>query len=196
MGAVMRRADRGLVYAFVLALSIASAAPCEARVVYTPAVHMMSGEDSMSIDFDHDGRVDVTIQQNVSFGGTCPHDYVAAYPPAGDGAVSSSSTPDGPLADALAAGVLVGPADSYAQRAIMVDVSQGPCLSGDVGGYWLNNGPHYLGIAFVKSGQVHYGWAMLQVGFANSQQTHYAVTTLTGYAYETVAEKPILTGKR
>lgn len=193
----MRRFVKALLFAaFALVLSLASLRPSQARVIYTPTIHMIKNEGSVSIDFDHDGRVDVTVQQNVSFGGTCPHEYVAAYPVAGDGAASSTSEPDGPLADALAGRVSVGPANSYAQRAIMVDVSLGPCLSGDVSGYWLNNGPHYLGMSFVTNGQVHYGWVMLQVGFADTPQLQYAVTTLTGFAYETVVGKPILTGAR
>lgn len=192
----MRPSVRLCVFLSVIAISIAGIAPSDARVIYTPAVRMIDGEGSASIDFNRDGRVDVTIQQNVSFQGICPHEYVAAYPLAGDGAASSTSSPDGPLADALRAGVLVGPSFSYAQRAIMVDVTNGPCSSRDSNGYWLDNGPHYLGMAFLIGGQVHYGWAMLQVGFEDTPQTQYAVTTLLGFAYESIAGKPILTGKR
>jgi hypothetical protein len=51
-------------------------------------------------------------------------------------------------------------------------------------------GPHYLGLKFRVQGRTHYGWARVKVALS----THYRAT-LTGYAYETVANKPIITGK-
>jgi hypothetical protein len=46
--------------------------------------------------------------------------------------------------------------------------------------------PTYLGLKFVIKGKTHFGWA--RIGFENG-------TTLTGYAYETIPNKPIITGK-
>lgn len=50
-------------------------------------------------------------------------------------------------------------------------------------GLWLNATNRYLGIKFFINGETHYGWARLtaHAGFAN----------LTGYAYETIPDKPI-----
>jgi len=45
----------------------------------------------------------------------------------------------------------------------------------------------FLGLKFVVDGQAHYGWAHVTVG-GNS-------TVLNGYAYETVPNQPLLTGK-
>jgi hypothetical protein len=51
----------------------------------------------------------------------------------------------------------------------------------------------YLGLKFYIKGKAHYGWARLtakrQVG-----NPSFALT-LTGYAYETIPNKPITTGK-
>jgi hypothetical protein len=55
------------------------------------------------------------------------------------------------------------------------------------GGLWLNAQHRYLGLKFVISGQIHYGWARLNVASCCS-------ATLTGYAYETIPNKRILTG--
>lgn len=51
----------------------------------------------------------------------------------------------------------------------------------------------YLGFRFVIKGKVHYGWARLRV----KEQRGFPGTTarLTGYAYETVPNKTIITGK-
>jgi hypothetical protein len=49
----------------------------------------------------------------------------------------------------------------------------------------------YLGLKFTIKGQVHYGWARLGYISAN----HPAKAKLTGYAYETIPNKPIVAGK-
>jgi hypothetical protein len=59
-------------------------------------------------------------------------------------------------------------------------------------GAWENGGKgvshRYLGFKFRANGKMHYGWARLN--FPNPDEA-----TLTGYAYETVPNKPIITGK-
>jgi hypothetical protein len=49
----------------------------------------------------------------------------------------------------------------------------------------------YVGLRFKIKGKIHYGWARLSV----QVQNHTVVGTLTGYAYETVAGKPIKAGQ-
>jgi hypothetical protein len=50
----------------------------------------------------------------------------------------------------------------------------------------------YLGLRFVIAGKLHYGWARLDVT-GNGEGVFNAV--LTGYAYETVANKGIVAGR-
>jgi hypothetical protein len=61
-------------------------------------------------------------------------------------------------------------------------------------GPWANGGKgvknRYLGLKFYISGKVHYGWARLTVTFDGK----FFVETLTGYAYETIPNRPIITG--
>jgi hypothetical protein len=54
-------------------------------------------------------------------------------------------------------------------------------------GPWVGVQNEYMGYEFVIKGSVHFGWARLSV-------TEHGVATLTGYAYETVPYKPIVTG--
>ena len=63
-------------------------------------------------------------------------------------------------------------------------------------GQWADGGKgvkdRYLGFKFYVEGkgQPHYGWARLNVSV--SKGIH---ATLTGYAYETIPNKPIIAGK-
>ena len=64
-------------------------------------------------------------------------------------------------------------------------------------GPWANSGKgvkrRYLGVRFKISGQTHYGWARLNVRFTIEHEV--PIGRLTGYAYETIPNKPIITGK-
>jgi hypothetical protein len=58
-------------------------------------------------------------------------------------------------------------------------------------GPWAAATKRYLGLKFVIQGQIHFGWARLNV----KAQAGGVVAVLTGYAYETIPNKPIITGK-
>jgi hypothetical protein len=62
-----------------------------------------------------------------------------------------------------------------------------------VSGPWNGAKDLYLGLAFSIGGQPHYGWARLSVTVEGKRCDVLAV--LTGYAYETVPGKAILTGR-
>jgi hypothetical protein len=61
-------------------------------------------------------------------------------------------------------------------------------------GQWLGAKDRYLGLQFVIDGQVHYGWARLSVTPTENERAE-ITAVLTGYAYETIPNKPIVTGK-
>jgi hypothetical protein len=48
----------------------------------------------------------------------------------------------------------------------------------------------YMGFKFLIDGEIHYGWARVNV----KAKFLGLSATLTGYAYETIANRPILTG--
>jgi hypothetical protein len=56
---------------------------------------------------------------------------------------------------------------------------------------WRNATNRYLGLRFRIDGKTHFGWAR----FTIKAQARGVVATLTGYAYETVPNKPIIAGK-
>jgi hypothetical protein len=101
-------------------------------------------------------------------------------------------------ASALPAGVRVGPKGrfSYAKKTMAVDQYQdGTGGSGTCGGLWNNVKHRYLGFKFSINGKTHFGWARLNVACITQYGNHQINGVLTGYAYETVANKPIITGK-
>jgi len=94
------------------------------------------------------------------------------------------------FASALRAGFTVGPNKSYFQKGkgwLMGLVEDSRFRGSENFGQWGCSQPRYLGMKFMISGQTHFGWA--RVKFESTGPF------LTGYAYETVANKPIVTGK-
>jgi hypothetical protein len=62
-------------------------------------------------------------------------------------------------------------------------------------GPWYDAGNRYLGLKFQIHGQTHYAWARLRIKVTVGYPTGSIVGTLTGYAYETIPNKPIIAGK-
>jgi hypothetical protein len=105
-------------------------------------------------------------------------------------------------ASALPAGAPIGPKGNFSVRFpfMAVELFQ----KGDGSQYsdlgpWAGKGngvsDRYLGLKFVVGGEVHYGWARLSVTLGHHRQFDDVSGTLTGYAYETVPDKPIVAGQ-
>jgi hypothetical protein len=98
------------------------------------------------------------------------------------------------LASALPAGVQVQ-FNNTTSTAVMAGWRTQAGHSTTFAGHWGNKGKgekdRYLGLRFLIKGQIHYGWARLNVSFKNGGFSG----LLTGYAYETISNKAIITGK-
>ena len=70
----------------------------------------------------------------------------------------------------------------------------GGCYSSTMG-QWMYTKNRYLGLQFTINGHIHYGWARVAVTRGTGRQKFSILATLTGYAYETIPNKPIITGK-
>jgi hypothetical protein len=147
----------------------------EAEVVYTPAHRtIVSGSH---LDLNNDGIPDYTFHSNFYICGTCAYLDVLAPKP---NKLMNYAQP-------LAAGVTVGPADNFQggrdEMVIWCSCSGNP----GTGGPWVGIQNEYMGFEFNIKGTMHFGWARFSV-------TSKGTITLTGFAYETVALKPIVTG--
>jgi hypothetical protein len=70
----------------------------------------------------------------------------------------------------------------------------GPIVRGLRGSWGGNPKDRYVGVRFWISGKTHYGWIRLTVKTSTDPHGPRLTATITGYAYETVANKPILAG--
>jgi hypothetical protein len=96
------------------------------------------------------------------------------------------------MGGALKAGVRVGKNSAF--RNYSYGLYLAIVTSGNSDGPWIGKKQAYLGLRFNIRGQVHYGWARLRVA---TQRNGFPMikAVLTGYAYETIPNKPIITGK-
>jgi hypothetical protein len=183
---------------------LALAQPAEAKIIYTP-VHKSIGS-STPLDLNHDGivdfKLDVIRTSHCDGGCTTQARHATAFHASyGDLTVSGARPQNqaygqGKYASALAAGVSVGPGGKFPGGKI---IASAMAISGNneySRGPWGTKGGvqnRYLRLKFTIHGKTHYGWARLSV--AASAGAHIQAT-LTGYAYETVANKPIITGNK
>jgi hypothetical protein len=167
---------------------LAAAQSAEAKIVYTPAHKTVRLNHALPLDLNNDGIDDFDVF-NLTHNSTTPFgDYLRAEPLQSGNQLVVQHTSRGYAAAALAAGVRVGPKKRFqAGRDLMAYRSTSSrAISG---GPWKNVKGRYLGLKFLINGKIHYGWARLNVTITNEVNA-----TLTGYAYETVPNKPIVTG--
>jgi hypothetical protein len=162
---------------------LATAPFAEAKVVYTAAnipVFSPYGWADLAFDINGDGVTDLTF-----FGATFAYGtYLKVYAPAGNGIAGANFN-----ASALKWGARIGPKAAFTSKAQNI-ASAGGCHGSTCGysGPWDNTQGHFLGVKFVISGEVHYGWLRLNV----TKRPYHSV--ITGYAYETIPNKPIIAG--
>ncbi|MFY9718259.1 MAG: hypothetical protein WAK16_01330 [Candidatus Cybelea sp.] len=108
---------------------------------------------------------------------------VTATPSPGNGIVEGEISG---YAAALSYGAHIGPSKTFdGSASIMATSMEYPP------GYWTNAGVRYLGLVFQVSGRPHYGWAGLSVTASSTGVT----TRMTGYAFESRADTPIVAGR-
>jgi hypothetical protein len=178
---------------------LALTSPAEARIVYTKANEQIFPEKFFHLNLNH-AKPDFTFDDSggsTSFGGAWG--ILTIFPNHSRNQIWGYATSQGftRMASALAAGVQVGPSGMFSPgERIMLRTSVSGAFRRGVSTYycrgpWKNATNRYLGLKFIIDGEVHYGWARLNVSCANVRVSG----TLTGYAYETVPNKPIVTGK-
>jgi hypothetical protein len=172
---------------------LALAPSAEAKIVYTPAnITIPINGGPVFLNLNHDGIADFSFSQTLKstadsirlrVGGKNPRNQVW-----GRGILGISNR-FSVFASALRRGFKVQANKSYFQKApgwVMFSAGYSFYGSGAYG-QWLNTQHRFLGLKFTVGGQIHYGWARFTVAGQTS--------TLTGYAYETVPNQPIIAGQ-
>jgi hypothetical protein len=163
---------------------LALARSSEAEIVYIPVNEYIG---TYNLDLTGDGTTDfqfTTSYRNQSFWRS---GHLSAFPAqSGNGIMSS--------ADPIPPGVSIGPNGEFGPGGRMASatyVFNSPFTS-LCRGAWGDIHHHFLGLKFMISGEVHYGWARLSVTCRRGT----VETLLISYAYETIPNKGIKTGKK
>ena len=166
---------------------LAMTLPAEAKIVYTPAVHIISNHGRYFLDLNHDGKADFVLWV-YSF---CNTDFCRSQllvRPIGEGLGAEGryqqSTGWG-WAYALNKGSRIGRGHPFSAKYMVAAFGSGTCT----GEFWCDVKNRYLGLKFEAHGETHYGWARLSINV-----TSVITATLTGYAYETIPGKAIIAG--
>ncbi len=185
----------------VLALAGAS----EAEVVYTQTYQVTHSGFPLYIDLNHDGINDFMLRTTY-YAGTAGLEVGLDASGIADNLVAgrrfrSSGGYFFSAASALHAGAQIGPKGNFSVRFPFMAVEQFNRIGTQYSdlGPWAGKGKgvrsRYLGLKFVVDGEVHYGWARLSVALGHQRQHDDVIGALTGYAYETVPDKPIIAGR-
>jgi hypothetical protein len=176
---------------------LALAQPADAEVVVTKANLPFTYLQSVSLDLNQDGiadfRFSIHLYDDFSFSSR-----VGVIPLAGANVVASPGL-RGPYASALVRGAKIGPSAHFSSSsrfdsgAVAVERIRGSSRGAiHLYGNWEGSLPNrFLGVKFLIDGATHYGWVRLTLMIHHSSPIS---GTITGYAYETVADKRILAG--
>jgi hypothetical protein len=157
--------------------------PSEAKVVYTRTQQVIGRNGVYELDLNHDGTIDFLIEQS---------SYVLRAQEALGNAVQGNVGYSWNLAAALDKGARIGRGQGFVKGngealVAIIEHTSGTHTTG----HWVNVKNRYLGLKFKIRGVTHYGWARLSVHVQGDNITG----TLTGYAYETIANKGINAGQ-
>jgi hypothetical protein len=171
----------------------------EAKIVYTPADANLTPDHTIPLDLNHDGIVDFgfkdVYRRSHPYG--FDHTGVLSALPANQGnKIEGYSRTNGNYASALRAGASIGPNVRFTtgpnrMEEAFIDTGRDPQHNTSCFSTWPSGQSRYLGLRFLINGEVHFGWARLKV----TCSALHVLATLTGYAYETVPNQPIIAGQ-
>ena len=176
--------------------------PIEAKVIYTADRKWLPVNHPIYLDLNRDGVNDFHILlRSVSWATSFSSGWVRALDMGRvttqqtQNAIYSVISQDYACAAPLPKGKKIGPKSPgfKSQLGSALLFSSASRTGGRVYlGPWLNiTHPAYVGLKFAIKGKVHYGWARL----AHVSPYRPLSAELTGYAYETIPNKPIIAGK-
>ena len=170
-------------------------------IVYTPANIFFYGGKSSSpavpLDLNNDGITDITI----SAGGSGYSLGTASITYYQGAAAWQAAEGNGGIRRALGSGAAIGSKRKFQAGALLLKGIQGRRRRHSYG-HSKCEGPFqapnsqdtltaYLGVSFLITGETHYGWIRLTTYCDGGS----VAGTITGYAYQTVANAPIRAGQ-
>ena len=191
-----------LVQSYVLATTaagcgvLAFSSIADAKVIYTPSnIPITENGGLIPLDLNNDGTVDFQFS-NFSYSTHGNGNFwLKIMPGQASNEIWSFQSKGHLCAAALPVRRYVGPKGKF-----KVDLASGLFLanaghntqSGTYFGPWSKIETAYLGLKFVIQGQIHYGWARIKFPAPGD----WLSPTLSGYAYESIPNKPLKTGQK
>lgn len=176
--------------------ALALAQQAEGKIIYTKADKVIGQQATFHLDVNHDGINDFDLKDTLtSFSTGAFRAALSVLPDRSKNTVWGHAVFTVGYASALSANVEVGPKGRFLDGTGLMAESSASGLRPSIfscTGPWANVANRFLGLKFLIKGNAHFGWARLNVQCSGIQVT----ATLTGYAYESIANRPILTGKK
>lgn len=179
---------------------LALASPAEGKVVFTATHQLLSPNMTLHLDVDKDGVNDfrfgnTNFVSHISYPGSFGIVYVVPEGFPGSNAAIATSPSQFAFAQALNSGAGVSSKaifGGFLNDLIKCGRNQTSQHFHWRSGPWLNVKDKFVGFKFISQGAIHFGWARFTM-----RQRAYCKTdaVLTGYAYETLANQPIITGQ-
>ncbi|MFZ0322051.1 MAG: hypothetical protein WAL56_23190 [Candidatus Sulfotelmatobacter sp.] len=161
--------------------------PASAEIVYTHINVSVRGygDESYAIDLDNDGKTDFVLTGNWSrtYFGSGGGSTISIIPAKSNGAAGFG----GSAAALMEGDTIDGAHQFFGKEMAWMETFFGSDFG--AGGKWKNVKNGYLGLKFQIAGETHYGWARLTI-----RNQAPLTADLTGYAYETEANTPIVAG--
>jgi len=172
---------------------LASTLPAHAKIVYTPAHIRISPHHMVPLDLNHDGKTDFTLDDTLytTTASFFRSGRLSIQPHSANQAWGHLTNKGFHYASPLPAGVKVGARGTFTPGSLSLAYAHKEGASSTCAGKWNNVQRRYLGLKFIIEGKIHFGWARLNVS-CTGYKIH---ALLTGYAYETIPSKAIVTGQ-
>lgn len=183
---------------------LALAQPAQSEVVITKKTLPIPPSTFVGISFTNDGINDFSFFLSATFSSVSTmldgYNLSMRSLKNGKGVVGTHPSQSvHPNVSALMRGAKIGPSANFVSSVIgdfgvTVERSFTPHGGGTkqfVGKWGGNPKNRYVGVRFLINGETHYGWVRLTV---TTQPKKFISATITAYAYETVANKPIAAG--
>jgi|SRR5580692_509960 hypothetical protein len=171
--------------------------PAASEIIYTKTNRVISPKTTFHLDVNHDGVADIDLKDIFNVYTVGSSGQLTAIPALKKNHIWGHTVAGYGYASALYPGVRIGPKGKFLPGSGSMASSlfnggrKRPPAYESCTGPWADVTKRYLGFEFDISGQMHFGWARLNVSCKASQVT----AVLTGYAYETVPNRSIVTGR-
>ena len=175
---------------------LAPALPAEAKIVYTPArIHITPPKEPFTgkhfaLDLNHDRLADFVFTNSWGYSdGRIHAAFQVNYSFRKNEVLARDGTP---CAVGLAKGKKIGPNKGF--RTLNAYLAAYFNTGSAFDCPWGDQKAHYLGLKFSIHGKTHFGWARFQAHFDKGNPPGMNVL-LSGYAYESIPNKPIVAGR-